>query len=47
MSATDVLPSPATEQPVVPPINKTNPHIVILGGGFGGLNFAKSLHGSR
>jgi len=47
MSATDVLPSPvlpAAETTAVKPINKTNPHIVVLGGGFGGLNFAKSLH---
>ena len=36
-------PAPATEAPAPRPINKTNPHIVILGGGFGGLNLAKSL----
>ena len=29
----------------VAPINKANPHIVILGGGFAGLNLAKSLDG--
>ncbi len=40
MSATDVAPSPAAE---VKPINRTQPHIVILGGGFAGLNLAKSL----
>jgi NADH:ubiquinone reductase (H+-translocating) len=31
----------------LPPINKSNPHIVILGGGFGGLNLAKSLSGTK
>src|SRR5277367_1266563 len=44
MSAT--APSPAisaTESVARKPINKKNPHIVILGGGFGGLNLAKSL----
>ncbi len=40
MSATDVHPSgPATTRP----INRAQPHVVVLGGGFGGLNFAKSL----
>src|SRR5271169_564910 len=39
MSVTETAPSP----PAAKPINKVNPHIVILGGGFGGLNFAKSL----
>ena len=45
MSATDVSPSSviSAEPASVKPINKTNPHIVVLGGGFGGLNFAKSL----
>jgi NADH dehydrogenase len=41
MPATDVAPAPAAAE--VKPINKTNPHIVILGGGFAGLNLAKSL----
>jgi NADH dehydrogenase len=46
MSAPETAPSPAvpaTESVAVKPIDKTNPHIVILGGGFGGLNLAKSL----
>ena len=45
MPATEAAPSPAatTESIAVKPIDKTNPHIVILGGGFGGLNLAKSL----
>ena len=44
MPATEAAPSPAsTEAPDVKPINKSNPHIVILGGGFAGLNLAKSL----
>src|SRR5471030_2088609 len=45
MSATEAAPLPvaATESAAIKPINKTNPHIVILGGGFGGLNLAKSL----
>lgn len=45
MSATDAatLPAAATETAMANPINKNNPHIVILGGGFGGLNLAKSL----
>lgn len=29
--------------PVTQPINRINPHIVVLGGGFGGLQLAKSL----
>lgn len=37
----------ATETSTLPPINKENPHIVILGGGFGGLNLAKSLRGTK
>jgi NADH dehydrogenase len=32
---------PETTEPK--PINKAHPHVVILGGGFGGLNFAKTL----
>jgi NADH dehydrogenase len=49
MSATDVLPNPAASTaPTEPkPINKAQPHIVVLGGGFAGLNFAKSLHNSN
>jgi NADH dehydrogenase len=45
MSATEAAPLPtaATESAAAKPINKVNPHIVILGGGFGGLNLAKSL----
>jgi NADH dehydrogenase len=35
--------SSATEASPVPPINKAHPHIVILGGGFAGLNLAKGL----
>jgi NADH:ubiquinone reductase (H+-translocating) len=49
MSATEVAPTPdaaANDVPAVKPINKTNPHIVILGGGFGGLNFAKAFRNS-
>jgi NADH dehydrogenase len=45
MSATEVLSAPAPATPGLPPIDKKNPHIVILGGGFAGLNFAKSLRG--
>jgi len=44
MSATDTAPAPAAAAAAdVKPINKTNPHIVVLGGGFAGLNLAKSL----
>jgi NADH dehydrogenase len=46
MSATQTAPSPAapaSDIAAVKPINRNNPHIVILGGGFGGLNLAKSL----
>jgi len=44
MPETDAAPSPAaTEAAEVKPINKSNPHIVVLGGGFAGLNLAKSL----
>ncbi|MCE0498647.1 MAG: NAD(P)/FAD-dependent oxidoreductase [Methylacidiphilales bacterium] len=42
MLATETTPFAAAR-----PINKVNPHIVILGGGFGGLNFAKSLRGTN
>lgn len=42
MSATEAAPATETK-----PINKTNPHIVILGGGFGGLNLAKSLRNTN
>ena len=49
MSATEAAPLPvaATESAALKPINKTNPHIVILGGGFGGLNLAKALRNAR
>src|SRR5476651_1275966 len=50
MSATETAPSPAapaSEPAAVKPINKNNPHIVILGGGFGGLNLAKSLRNAN
>jgi len=46
MSATQTAPSPvatASDPVAAKPINRKNPHIVILGGGFGGLNLAKSL----
>jgi NADH dehydrogenase len=46
MSATQTAPStaaPAGDTAAAKPINKKNPHIVVLGGGFGGLNLAKSL----
>jgi len=46
MSVTETAPSPgatASDSAAVTPINKANPHIVILGGGFAGLNLAKSL----
>src|SRR5471030_2988539 len=46
MSATETAPSPvapASAPAAAQPINKNNPHIVILGGGFAGLNLAKSL----
>lgn len=29
------------------PVNKRKPHIVVLGGGFGGLNFAKSMRDTK
>jgi NADH dehydrogenase len=49
MSATEAAPWPvaATESAAIKPINKANPHIVILGGGFGGLNLAKALRNAR
>src|SRR5471030_3537107 len=49
MSATETaLPPVAAGEPVAAqPINKVNPHIVILGGGFGGLNLAKSLRHAK
>jgi NADH dehydrogenase len=50
MSATEAATSPApaaSASPAAKPINKNNPHIVILGGGFGGLNLAKSLRNTR
>ncbi len=46
MSATETATpaaAPTSETAAATPINRTNPHIVILGGGFGGLNLAKSL----
>jgi NADH dehydrogenase len=46
MSATETAPAaPASAE--VKPINRNNPHIVVLGGGFGGLNLAKSLRNAR
>ena len=50
MSATETAPSPvatASEPAAAKPINRDNPHIVVLGGGFGGLNLAKSLRNTR
>ncbi len=50
MSATQTAPPPtpaASETAALKPINKKNPHIVILGGGFGGLNLAKSLRNTN
>jgi NADH dehydrogenase len=49
MSATETAQAPAaaSESAEVKPINKKNPHIVILGGGFGGLNLAKSLRNAN
>src|SRR5471032_3153747 len=49
MSATETVPSPtpAAAATTAKPINKTNPHIVVLGGGFGGLNLAKSLRNAN
>src|ERR1700735_1509606 len=50
MPATETAPStaaPASDSTAAKPINKKNPHIVILGGGFGGLNLAKSLRNAN
>jgi NADH dehydrogenase len=50
MSATQTAPSvaaPASDTAAATPINKNNPHIVVLGGGFGGLNLAKSLRNTH
>src|ERR1700734_928910 len=50
MPATETAPStaaPASDTAAAKPINKKNPHIVILGGGFGGLNLAKSLRNAN
>ena len=41
------MPVSAPEGGAPPPINKAHPHIVILGGGFAGLNFAKSLSNTK
>jgi len=44
MTASETIPPTASPEPVaIKTINRINPHIVVLGGGFGGLNFAKSL----
>src|SRR5271154_2119684 len=46
MSATEAATTAAAPTPEIAaakPINRNNPHIVVLGGGFGGLNLAKSL----
>ena len=43
-TAPTTSPAPAAEPK---PINKKNPHIVILGGGFGGLNLAKALRNTQ
>ena len=46
MSATETAPAaPASAE--AKPINRKNPHIVVLGGGFGGLNLAKSLRNTH
>jgi NADH dehydrogenase len=48
MSATEAAPMPAPSAAETPrPINKKNPHILILGGGFGGLNLAKALRNAQ
>jgi NADH dehydrogenase len=47
MSATEAVSTPAAAESAVKPINKNHPHIVVLGGGFGGLNLAKSLKGTK
>ena len=43
MPATETAPAAAPVTAPAPAINKTRPHIVILGGGFAGLNMAKTL----
>jgi NADH dehydrogenase len=45
MPATEAAPAEAPVTAAAPAINKTRPHIVILGGGFAGLNMAKTLGG--
>jgi NADH dehydrogenase len=47
MSATEAVSTPAAAESAAKPINKNHPHIVVLGGGFGGLNLAKSLKGTK
>lgn len=51
MTVTEITHPPlaasASEAPKAKPINKRNPHIVVLGGGFGGLNFAKSMGNTK
>ena len=49
MVATEALPTPnaAPETQALPPIDKVNPRIVILGGGFAGLNLALSLRDAQ
>jgi NADH dehydrogenase len=50
MPATETVLSPAapaSDLAAVKPISKSHPHIVILGGGFGGLNVAKSLRNAH
>jgi NADH dehydrogenase len=48
MSVTEA-PAPATagEANAAKPINRNSPHVVILGGGFAGLNLAKSLRDTK
>jgi NADH dehydrogenase len=43
MPATEAAPATESVTASSTPINKANPHIVILGGGFAGLNLAKAL----
>jgi NADH dehydrogenase len=49
MSATEApsLSAPATEMTGTRPINRTSPTVVVLGGGFAGLNLAKSLRDTK
>jgi NADH dehydrogenase len=47
MSVTEAAPAPTTVSDTPKPINRDNPHIIVLGGGFGGLNLAKSLRGTK